>query len=203
MNIALIEDDREIRDSLIGYFKHDPEINVTISVESIENFFDCYMTDLNVIIADIGLPGISGIEGISMIKQVLPDTEVLMFTIYKDVDKIFAAIKAGATGYLLKSTPNDKLREAVMKTAEGGSVMSPSIARKVLSFFQEPKVEPLNVLSNREKELVQGLVDGLSYKAIAEKLFISVETVRSHIKNIYRKLHVQSKIEVVRKVLNK
>ena len=203
IKLSLIEDDMEISQTLDELFRNDKQVDLVSKHDSIESFFKDKVPQLDVIIVDIGLPGVSGIEGIRMIKDVLPEAEILMFTIYKDVDRIFAAIKAGASGYLLKSTTNDKLRDAVLKTAMGGSIMSPSVARKVLDFFQQPKVEPLNVLTSREKEIVQGLVDGLSYKQISDKLFISLETVRSHIKNIYRKLQVQSKVEVVRKALDK
>lgn len=203
IKLSLIEDDNEISQSIAEFFHNDREIELISKHDSIESFFQNEVPELEVIIVDIGLPGISGIEGIRLIKDVLPESEILMFTIYKDVDKIFAAIKAGASGYLLKSTPNNKLRDAIINTYKGGSIMSPSVARKVLTYFQEPKVEPLNVLTGREKEIVECLVNGLSYKSIAEKLYISLETVRSHIKNIYRKLQVQSKVEVVRKALNK
>ena len=203
IKLSLIEDDIEITQSLDKLFRNDSQIELISIHNSVESFFKNKVPQLDVVIIDIGLPGVSGIEGIRLIKDVLPEAEILMFTIYKDVEKIFAAIKAGATGYLLKNTPNDKLHDAVIKTARGGSIMSPTVARKVLAFFQQPKVEPLNVLTVREKEIVQGLVDGLSYKLISQKLFISIETVRSHIKNIYRKLHVQSKVEVVRKALSK
>jgi DNA-binding NarL/FixJ family response regulator len=122
-----------------------------------------------------------------------------MLTVYTDQQKIFEALCAGASGYLLKNAPFEELKNSIIELKKGGAPMSPQIARKVIDYFK-PKKEPKeSVLSDKEKEVVVALVDGLSYKQIAERLFISFETVRSHIKNIYKKLHVHSKAEIIKK----
>ncbi|MCB0279287.1 MAG: response regulator transcription factor, partial [Calditrichaeota bacterium] len=161
--------------------------------------------DLTVILIDIGLPGISGIEGIQIIKKNYPDIDILMFTIYNDPDKIFRSLQAGASGYILKNTPLHEMKDAVDLLSKGGAPMSPEIAKKVIEYFNKQPVktnEKSNVsLSPQEGEVVNGLVDGLSYKMIADRMDLSIETVRSYIKNIYKKLHVHSKSEVVAKYL--
>jgi DNA-binding NarL/FixJ family response regulator len=152
---------------------------------------------------DIGLPGITGIEGVRTLKTNFNDIQVLMFTVFEDEEKIFDAIRAGASGYLLKKTPPEEIVEAVKELFEGGAPMSPSIARKVIQAFQKQPASTLEdyQLTAREKEILYALVDGLTYKKIAEKYFVSIHTVRSHISSIYEKLHVNSKSQAVAKVL--
>jgi DNA-binding NarL/FixJ family response regulator len=154
---------------------------------------------------DIQMPGISGIEGAAVIRQEFPELPVLMLTVFEDESKVFAVVCAGANGYILKSTPPVKLLDAIKEVSEGGSPMTSSIAAKVLKMFkdQNPKtnlVENID-LSSREKEILALLVDGLSYKLIADELFISYETVHSHVKKIYQKLHVNSVNEAISKAL--
>ena len=157
----------------------------------------------DVILMDIGLPGMSGISGMKIFSERFPDVSILMFTIHNDSHKIFNSLCAGASGYLLKNTPFPKISEAIRIVAAGGSFMSPQIARKVINYFQVKEKKPSqSILTEKEKEIVLCLVDGLSYKMIADKCFISLETVRSHIKNIYKKLHVHSKADVIRKSMN-
>lgn len=157
----------------------------------------------DVIIMDIRMPDVSGIEAVKIIKKEYPAIQILMQTVFEDEDKVFAAICAGASGYMLKgSSPGDML-EAIAEVYTGGSPMSPSIARKVLSFFQtvhQPEPEFFD-LSKREKEILKCLVDGLSYKLIADTCFISINTVNSHIRKIYDKLHVNSSQEAISKAL--
>jgi DNA-binding NarL/FixJ family response regulator len=129
--------------------------------------------------------------------------QVLMFTVFDDDEKIFDAIRAGASGYLLKKTPPEEIVEAIQQLSEGGAPMSPSIARKVIHAFQGQPAKVINdyQLTAREKEILYSLVDGLSYKKIADKYFVSISTIRTHISNIYQKLHVNSKSQAVAKVL--
>ena len=135
-----------------------------------------------------------------LIKDKYPEIEILMITIFADFRKIFDALCSGASGYLLKNAPFEEIKNSIIELNNGGAPMSPQIARKVINYFKpEKKREKISVLSDKEKEVVVGLVDGLSYKQIADRLFISVETVNSHIKSIYKKLHVHSKIEVIKK----
>ncbi len=159
----------------------------------------------DVLLMDLGLPGMSGIEGIKESKNIIPDLIILVLTIYEENDLIFDALCAGACGYLVKKTPPSKLLEAINEAYQGGAPMSSHIARKVIDFFQVKKPsssgKSKNILTPREKEILTGLVDGDSFKAIADSLFISIETVRFHFRNIYKKLHVHSKSEAVVKAI--
>ncbi len=141
----------------------------------------------------------NGIEGIKNIRTLFPDTDIIMLTVFSDSDKIFQSICAGATGYALKGTPMPEIHKAIMEIKAGGSYMSPSIARKVMDFFVPEKKFRSEGLTPKEKQIVEALTEGLSYKLIAAKLNLSMDTVRFHIKNTYRKLQVNSKAEVISK----
>jgi DNA-binding NarL/FixJ family response regulator len=158
----------------------------------------------DVLLMDIGLPGMNGIEGIKRVKEILPDLTILVLTIYEENDLIFEALCAGASGYLVKKTPPSRLIEAISEAYRGGAPMTSHIARKVIDYFQQKKTtsaDSQNILTSREKEILSGLVDGNSFKAIADSHFISIETVRFHFRNIYKKLHVHSKSEAVAKAI--
>jgi DNA-binding NarL/FixJ family response regulator len=152
---------------------------------------------------DVGLPGMSGIEGVRALKERLPDLQILILTVYGDDDHVFEAICAGAHGYLVKDTPPDRLLEAIRELRTGGAPMSPEVARKVVTMFQKiapPRSED-NRLSVRELEVLKLLAEGHSYKTAAARLAVSLDTVRFHVRNIYEKLHVHSKSEAVVKAL--
>ncbi|MBP9187048.1 MAG: response regulator transcription factor, partial [Bacteroidia bacterium] len=150
---------------------------------------------------DIDLPGINGIECIKILKEKCNQTQYMMLTVFEDDDKIFRSLEAGATGYMLKKTPPAQLIEAIKDLSSGGSPMNAQIARKVVASFNKPKLnKTAEELTKRELELLELLSKGYRYKEIADKLFISQDTVRSHIRNIYVKLHVNSKIEAINKV---
>lgn len=159
----------------------------------------------DVLLMDIGLPGMNGIEGIKKVRLILPDLAIMVLTVYEENDLVFDALCAGACGYLVKKTPPSKLLEAIKDAFEGGAPMSSHIARKVIDFFQKKKPAPIHKsnyeLTPREKEILSGLVEGHNFKAIADSLFISIETVRFHFRNIYKKLHVHSQSEAVAKAL--
>jgi len=160
----------------------------------------------HVILMDIGLPGISGIEGIRRLKQLVPDLNILVLTIYEDDALIFDALCAGACGYLVKKTPPSQLLEAINEVVNGGAPMSSHIARRVITFFQRKKrisAPSSNLLTDREREILSGMVEGKTYQGIAHALHISVDTVRYHIRNIYRKLEVHSVSEAVAKAIHK
>lgn len=201
--VGIIEDDNQIRTLLQQYLDRQPGFSCTLVSNSVERFRKALLPDNepDVLLMDIGLPGMSGIDGMKLIKQDYPDIDIIMLTVYNDADKIFQSLCAGATGYLLKNTPLEEIKEGIELLARGGSPMSPQIARKVIDFFSTEKKKVTSPLSEKEKEIVIGLVDGLSYKLIADRMSISLETVRFHIKNIYRKLHVHSKAEVISKSL--
>ena len=203
--VAIIEDDREIREEICAFLNSRDNISCPIAKDSVESFLAVLNKDNkpDIILMDIGLPGMSGISGIKIIKEKYPEINIIMFTIYHDSEKIFQSLCAGASGYLLKTTPFEDLKHTIEIVHGGGSFMSPQIARKVIDYFQTgPRQQKPSALTPKEKEIVMGLVEGLSYKMIAEKTFISIETVRSHIKNIYKKLHVHGKAEVIRKSLS-
>jgi DNA-binding NarL/FixJ family response regulator len=205
LNLILVEDDFDIRTTLTDFFLSCDEFNDVQSFESVELLEEAVERGLkpDIVLLDIQLPGKSGIEGIKFLKQHFEDIDIIMLTIFKDEHKIFDSLCAGATGYLLKNTPIAEIREGILSLHNGGSPMSPQIARKVIRFFSHPALpkEPKADLSAREKQIIDGLVDGLSYKLIADACFISIDTVRFHIKNIYKKLQVNSKGEVISKVL--
>jgi DNA-binding NarL/FixJ family response regulator len=206
INVAIVEDNDTIRDGLAAL------INGTAGYTCVGRYPDCEsflakLKDLSVdvVLMDIALPGISGIEGVKRAIEIKPDLDVLMLTIYEDSEKIFDALCAGACGYLVKKTPPSKLLEAIKEVHAGGSPMSSSIARQVIRAFKEVKetdsIKDDYYLSKREKEVLNLLAEGNNYQQIADQLFISVDTVRHHIKNIYKKLHVNSRAEAVTKAI--
>ena len=163
-------------------------------------------TKPDVVLMDIEMPGINGIEAVKMVKKEFPDVKILMETIFEDDDKVFQSICNGAEGYILKNTPPEEILNSIREINEGGAPMTPAIATKVLRMFKTglgaSQDESFN-LSAREKEILKCLVEGMSYKMIAENCFISIETVRSHIKSTYEKLQVHSKSEAVAKAIKK
>ena len=202
INVGIVEDDTEIREAICSYLNDQENIRCDIAEESVEKFMKFLYPDKlpNVILMDIGLPGMSGISGIKLIKEKYPEIDILMLTIHNDPHKIFQSLCAGATGYILKTTPLSEIKKYLEDLAKGGAPMSPQIARKVIEYFQkDKKVKELSPLTEKEKEIVLDLVDGLSYKMIADKQNITIETVRTHIKHIYNKLHVHCKADVIRK----
>jgi DNA-binding NarL/FixJ family response regulator len=208
INVAIVEDNDTIREGLSAL------VNGTTGYKSVGAYRDCESflakletLDVNVVLMDIALPGMNGIEGVKSAKKVKPDIDILMLTIYEDSEKVFDALCAGACGYLVKKTPPSKLLEAINDVYEGGSPMSSQIARQVITAFKESKdvkdESPDYKLSSREKEVITLLASGNNYQQIADQLFISVDTVRHHIKNIYKKLHVHTQSEAVAKAIRK
>lgn len=204
INVAIVEDNSALRLSLEQLFNKTKGMQCVASLSNLLNVLSEFKrSQPDIVLMDIGLPGISGIEGVRTVKSNLESVQVLMFTVFEDDEKIFDAIRAGASGYLLKKTPPEEIVEAVQELYDGGAPMSPSIARKVIHAFQSQPSSAITdyQLTAREKEILFSLVDGLSYKKIAEKYFVSISTIRTHISNIYQKLHVNSKAQAVAKVL--
>jgi DNA-binding NarL/FixJ family response regulator len=202
--VGIVEDDEQIRKGVQTYLSRQEGFACDWSFGSVEDLLDNLNASNvpNVLIMDIGLPGMSGIDGMKIVKEKYPEIDIVVFSVYNDSKRIFDSLVAGATGYLLKNTPLDEIKEGIELLAKGGSPMSPQIARKVIEHFNPTsRKKEESVLSPKEKEIVVGLVDGLSYKLIADRMDISIETVRFHIKNIYRKLHVHGKAEVISKSL--
>src|SRR5690242_5059810 len=206
IKVGIIEDNNTLRNSLTHLFNHTESMQCVVSLNNLLHVIsEVKKSTPDIILMDIGLPNISGIEGVKMVKENFPDIQVMMFTVFEDDEKIFDAIRLGASGYLLKKTPPEEITEAVRELYNGGAPMSASIARKVIKSFHvqtSNSVEEYQ-LTSREKEILHALVDGLSYKKIADKFIVSISTIRTHICNIYHKLHVNSKAEAVAKVLRK
>jgi len=204
IEIFIVEDDETIREAIKEFLDSVDNFSCSNAFESVESLLAVLKKEKlpNVILMDIGLPGMSGISGIKLIKEKFPEINTIMLTVYHDTHKIFQSLCAGASGYLLKNSPFSEIKKAIKIVNDGGSSMSPQIARKVIEHFQTgEKINHDSDLTNKEKEIVSCLVDGLSYKMIAKQEAISIETVRTHIKNIYKKLHVHSKAEVIKKSL--
>lgn len=202
ISVAIVEDLEDIRNPLFEFISTREEFICNIAVESVEDFLkaaDKNDFPVDVILLDIGLPGISGLSAIKLIKEKLTDVNIIMLTVFDDSDKIFGAIQAGAVGYLMKNTPLEKIKQAIIDTYNGGTTLSPEVARKVLNFFEKPKSKIESQLTEKEKQIVACMVDGQSFKMIAANLGNTLETIKSHAKNIYRKLHVNSKAEVIAK----
>ena len=203
--IIIIEDDEKIRNYLAALLAGSGEFNLVATFADAEDAKQFFLSDLSenveLVLTDIQLPGQSGIELISWLKPLRHDLQFMVLSAYDDTEKVFSALKAGASGYILKSTPATKLIESLIDLRKGGSPMSSQIARKVVEFFQRDiKVEqPRESLSRREQEVLAFLARGYRYKEIAASLFLSVETVRTHIRNIYEKLHAHSRAEALRK----
>lgn len=202
ISVAIVEDLEEIRDALRSYMDIDNDLKLTGSFSNAEEAakkLPVLQPDL--VIMDINLPGMTGIECIRQIKPECPSTQFMMFTVYEDDEKVFEALKAGANGYMLKKHGSQKIIEALKELHGGGSPMSADIARKVVSAFHtnEKQNETDYHLTKRESSILQLLAKGMLYKEIAQQVSISNNTVKQHIHNIYEKLHVQNRTEALNK----
>ncbi len=199
ITVSVVEDDSEIRKILSLIIDRSPGFTCKQSYNDCESAITSITKKpTNVVLMDIHLPGMSGIEGVKILKKQLPETDFIMLTIQEDDDSVFNSLCAGATGYLLKETSPVDILNSIKEVYQGGSPMSPSIARKIIKSFN-PSTE--NPLSKRENEILEKLCKGENYKSIADSLFISGHTVRAHIKNIYKKLQVNSRGEVIQKAI--
>ena len=202
IHVVIIEDIKEIReglqiliDSSDGFTCRKTFANAEQAIEELPSLYP------DVALMDIHLPGINGIEAVRRLKNLSPDTQFIMSTIYEDDENIFESLKAGASGYLLKKTAPSKILDAISEVHHGGSPMSSQIARRVIASFQHKNsIDETNILTPKEKEILKELSKGLRYKEIADEMKISIETVRSHARKIYEKLQVQSRTEALNKV---
>lgn len=196
IKVCLIEDDKTIREGYVFLLSNTPNISVVSSFSNVEDALKRIGTDLpDVLLLDIELPGISGIDALPKLKKLIPDTYILMLTVYDQANHIFRALGTGASGYLTKNSSPEKIISAIHEVMEGGGPMSANIARMVISSFQRSDASPL---TRRETEILEHIAVGKSRKKIAEELFIDLETVKSHIKNIYQKLDVHSKEDALK-----
>lgn len=204
IKILIVEDDAAVREGLRMLIDGSVGYRCIAACPSAEEALKILPGEIpDVVLMDINLPGMNGIECVSFIKPLYPNIQVMMLTVFDNSDEIFKSLSAGATGYLLKKTPPAKLLEAISDLAAGGSPMSSEIARKVVQTFSKPVKHPLpeNNLTSREEEILSYLAKGYLYKEIANSLFINIETVRSHIHNIYQKLQVRTRAEAMIKYL--
>jgi DNA-binding NarL/FixJ family response regulator len=206
ITLAIVEDLDEVRDGLKNFLALSSEFKILDTFKTAEEaLYDIPRLKPDIVIMDISLPGMNGIECIRQVKDRSPATQFMMFTVYENDEKVFEALKAGASGYLLKNTGLLHMAEALKELYNGGSPMSANIARKLVSVFRDSAkdVDELETLSHRENEILKLLSKGLLYKEIADQLGISTNTVRQHIHKIYEKLHVQNRTEAINKALGK
>jgi DNA-binding NarL/FixJ family response regulator len=202
IRVAIVEDQQATREALAILIGNTAGFEVTGRFASMEEALPRLQVDVpHVLLLDIGLPGMSGIEGVRRVRTAHPGIQILMLTVHGDDDHVFQAICAGACGYLLKETPRERLLAAIRELREGGAPMSPEVARKVVLMFQKVASPAARerLLTPREFQILRLLADGHSYKTCADHLSLSLDTVRFHIRNIYEQLHVHSKSEAVLK----
>lgn len=207
IRLVIVEDLEEVVEVLSAFILEDASVQLLASFRTAEAAeIELPILKPDIVIMDINLPGMTGIECVRRIKSQLPSIQFLMFTVYENNDQVFEAIKAGASGYLLKKTPPLQIIDAVKELYNGGSPMSAPIARKLVTLFQHQQVHETPeaaLLTSREKEVLDLLSKGLLYKEIADKLEIGFGTVRQHLYKVYEKLHVQNKTEAINKVFGR
>lgn len=206
ITVSIVDDEADLREHIGGYLTAAANMRCQSTYASAEEALEHLPQDRpDVILMDINLGGMDGIECVQRLTALMPDAQVMMLTVFEDTEKIFRALAAGASGYLLKRMSPKKLIEAIEDVVNGGSPMSASIARKVVQSFKAapPRHDGAAELSQRERSVLEGLAEGLAYKQIADQLGVSIHTVRNYIRRIYEKLHVQTRTEAVAKFLRK
>lgn len=204
IKVALVEDDEGIRTSLAALIRRAPALRFAGDYPDAETALkEIPRRPPDVVLMDINLPGLNGVECVRQLKAATPEVQFLMLTVYEDSDSLFNSFRAGASGYLLKRTASAKLIEAIRDVHAGGSPMTPQLARRVVQFFSGPTQgqSALSRLTPGEKEFLDQLANGYAYKEIAERMKISIDTVRSYVRTVYEKLHVHSRTEAVVKYL--
>ena len=206
IRIVVFEDNHHLRDSLQLLINTSEEFICINAYPDTSDIIEKIGKDKpHVIIMDIEMPGMNGIDSTQILKLKFPEIAVIIFTVFEDAEKIFQSLQAGGSGYLLKNTTSTQILQALMDVHKGGSALSPTVAKKLVNFFQNKSVSADTAndynLTAKERELLQHMANGKSYKMIAEAMMITIETVKTHVKNIYRKLHVNSSTEAVRKAL--
>lgn len=205
IRVAVVEDDAKLRQTLELFINRSAGMSFVAGYGSAEAALAALPEKrADIVLMDIRLPGLNGVECVARLRKLAPSTKAVMLTAYEDADDVFQSLTVGAYGYLLKSSDPVRLREAIREAHQGGSPISGSVARKLVDFFrgpaasETPGADPLNPLSPREVEILRRLADGSAYKQIADELNISINTIRTHIKRIYEKLHVHNRVEAVR-----
>ena len=201
IRVSMIEDIKDIRENVSKFIGFHQEFEIVETFDSVESFLHHMKVypdfKLDILLLDIGLPGMSGLESIPIILEHIPHLDVIMLTTYEEEDIILQAICAGACSYISKKSSLAQIVEAIRIVAKGGSYMSPSIAREIVQYLMGGKAKKGNSLTERQNQIIKSLSEGKSYKQISEELFISIETVRSHVKKLYKHLHVKNKAEAI------
>ena len=201
IKISIIEDNKVIRDNVSKFISFHEEFELAAICDSATFFLHTSIINpsnqTHILLLDIGLPGINGLDAIPLILKKIPDINIVMLTTYEEEDVILKALCAGACSYISKKASLEEIVEALRIVANGGSYMSPSIAREIVNHLMGGRVSKATILTDRQKDILEKLVDGKSYQTIASELFISVETVRTHIKKLYKVLHVNNKTEAI------
>jgi DNA-binding NarL/FixJ family response regulator len=204
IKVAIVDDDEGIRASLATLIRRAPALKLIGDYPNAETALkDIPRRAPDVVLMDINLPGMNGVECVRQLKSTAPGVEFLMLTVYEDSDSLFNSLKAGASGYLLKRTASARLLEAIRDVYEGGSPMTPQLARRVVQYFSKAasSESPVSHLTPGEREFLDQLANGYAYKEIADRMKISIDTVRSYVRTVYEKLHVHSRTEAVVKYL--
>lgn len=201
VKVSIIEDNKVIRDNVSKFISFHEEFELGTIAHSADLFLDAFNTtqpnQTHIALLDIGLPGMSGIEAIPYILEKTPEINIVMLTTYEEEDIILKALCSGACSYISKKASLEEIVDALRIVANGGSYMSPSIAREIVNHLMGGRISKATILTDRQKEILEKLVDGKSYQTIAGELFVSVETVRSHVKKMYKVLHVNNKTEAI------
>ena len=205
VKISIIEDNKVIRDNVTRFISFHEEFELGVIHESATMFLDSMIINApnqtHILLLDIGLPGISGLDAIPFILEKVPDLDIVMLTTYEEEDVILKALCSGACSYISKKASLEEIVEALRIVANGGSYMSPSIAREIVNYLMGGRISKATILTDRQREILERLVDGKSYHTIAAELFVSVETIRSHIKKMYKVLQVNNKTEAITKYM--
>lgn len=204
-SISLIEDNKVIRENVSKFIGFHEEFELSMIHSSVESFLLDFEANpkrtTDILLLDIGLPGISGLDALPILLEKMPSLNIIILSNYEEEDIILKALCSGACSYVSKKASLSEIVEAIRIVVKGGSYMSPTIAREIINHLMGGRVSKATILSDRQKEILQKLVDGKSYQAISEDLFISIETVRSHIKKMYKVLHVNNKTEAITKYM--
>lgn len=205
IKLAIIEDNEEILDALNSYLEQQQEIEVVGTEKSIEDFISKYnnIKDIDVLLLDIMLGGMSGIAGIPTLKKIWPTTSIIINSVLEDNENIFNALRLGAVGYLTKETPLENIKNSILQSSQGMSFMNSSIANKIVQFFTSSHKEVKEKLTEKEMQVAEALKNGMSYKIIALENGLSIDTIRFHVRNIYRKLQINSKGELIHLMMKK
>lgn len=201
VKVSIVEDNKVIRDNVSKFISFHEEFELGVIAHSADIFLDSLIItppdQTHIILLDIGLPGMSGIDAIPYILEKIPDINIVMLTTYEEEDVILKALCSGACSYISKKASLEEIVDALRIVANGGSYMSPSIAREIVNHLMGGRISKATILTDRQKEILEKLVDGKSYQTIAGELFVSVETIRSHVKKMYKVLHVNNKTEAI------